>query len=148
MSGRIFDCQCLANADADHSHEHVASLMATPARPFLNTYNDAITELKCNFMSYVKALRASDPASRSATETRLQMTNEGFPILPTPWKGSEYKKKELEQWFMLYVGQHYSMMTSYSTNHYLSACRTSQQWSWSRSPIQSNCRSDLIIHQS
>jgi len=139
MSGRIFDCQCLADADADHSHEHVASLMATPARLFLNTYHDAITELKWNFMSYVKALCALDPASRSATETRLQMTKEGFPILLTPWKGSQYKKKELEEWFILYVGQHYSMMTSYSTNHYLSACRTSQQWTYSPYPIQSNC---------
>ena len=133
------NCRCLADADADadadDSHENIASLMATPARSFLETHHDRITELKRTFMSYVKALRASDLASRSAmqpamqptTDTRLLMTKDGFPILPTPWKGSQYKKKELEEWFILYVGQHYSMMTSYSTNHYLSPCRTSQQ---------------------
>ena len=60
----------LANADAnaDDSHENVASLMATPAQSFLDTYHDHITELKRNFMSYVKALRASDLASRSAMQ--------------------------------------------------------------------------------
>jgi len=51
----------------------------------------------------------------NTTQTRLPMTKDGFPILPTPWKGSQYKKKELNEWFMLYVGQHYSMITSYST---------------------------------
>jgi hypothetical protein len=85
-------------------------------------------------MSYVKGLRTSDLTSRSALEpnttlTRLTMTNDGFLIIPTLWKGSQYKKKELEEWFILYVGQHYSMLTSYSTNHYLSVCRTSKQWS-------------------
>jgi hypothetical protein len=90
--------------------------MATPARPFLDTYHDQIKELKRNLMSYVKSLRASDLGSRSGTQcditpTRLPMTNDGFPILPAPWKGSEYQKKELEEWFILYIGQHYSMMT-------------------------------------
>ena len=89
--------------------------MATPARSFLDTYHDQIKELKRSFMSYVKSLHASDLGSRSenqcdVTPTRLPVTNDGFPILPTPWKGSEYKKKELEEWFMLYVGQHYSML--------------------------------------
>jgi hypothetical protein len=82
--------------------------MATPARSFIDTYNNEITELKRHFMGYVKALRASDVASRSAaqgdsTQIRLEMTSDGFPILPTPWKGSQYKKKELEEWFKLYV---------------------------------------------
>jgi hypothetical protein len=136
VSGHILVCRCLADAtpDAIHSHENVASLMTTPARSFLDTYHDTITELKQNFMSYVKALHASDIAARSATQcdvtpSRLHLTKDGFPILPTPWKGSQYKKKELEEWFQLYVGQHYSMRTSYSTNHYLFACRISQQWS-------------------
>lgn len=104
-----------ANANADDSHENVASLMATPARSFLDTYHDHTTELKRNFMSYVKALRASDVAAmqhNTATiQTRLPMTQDGFPILPTTWKGSQYRKKELEEWFMVYVGQHYSKMT-------------------------------------
>jgi hypothetical protein len=26
---------------------------------------------------------------------KLKLTNDGFPILPTPWNGSEFKKKEL-----------------------------------------------------
>lgn len=125
-----------------HSHENVASLMGTPARSFLDTYQNQIMELKRNFMSYVKSLRAADIGSRSATvtQTRLQMTDDGFPILPTPWKGSQYKKKELEEWFILYVGQHYSMITSIPRSGYSSACRISQQWSQSPHPIQSNCR--------
>jgi hypothetical protein len=76
--------------------------MATPARSFLDTYHDQIKELKHSFMSYVKSLHASDLGSRSGNQcdvapTRLPMTNNGFPILPAPWKGSEYKKKELEE---------------------------------------------------
>src|SRR3979490_2402162 len=78
-----------------HSHENVASLMGTPARSFLDTYQNQIMELKRNFMTYVKSLRAADIGSRSATvtQTRLQITDDGFPILPTPWKGTRYKKK-------------------------------------------------------
>jgi len=57
----------------------------------------------------------------------------GFPILPTPWERItiQEKKKELEEWFMLYVRQHYSYdKRSYSTKPitYLHA-ETSQQWS-------------------
>jgi hypothetical protein len=102
--------------DAIHSHENVASLMTTPARSFLNTYHDNITELKRNFMSYVKALRASGKSATQCDITpRLQMTKDGFPILPTLWKGSQYKKKELEEWFKIYVGQHYSTIAFYPT---------------------------------
>jgi hypothetical protein len=127
--------------------------MATPARSFIDTYNNEITELKRHFMGYVKALRASDIASRSAAQgdsmqIRLEMTSDGFPILPTPWKGSQYKKKELEEWFKLYVGQHYSMITSFSMSCYLSACRTSEQWSYSPCPIHSTRRAHIDIHQS
>jgi hypothetical protein len=62
-------------------------------------------------MSYVKSLHASDLGSRSGTQCdvtpiQLLMTNDGFPILPAPWKGSEYQKQELEEWFILYIGQH------------------------------------------
>ena len=85
------------------------------------------------------------PAMQPTTDTQLLIPKDGFPILPTPWKGSQYQKKELEEWFILYVGQHYSMMTSYSTNHYLSPCATSQQWLWLPYPVQSNCKS-LVIH--
>jgi hypothetical protein len=71
-------------------------------------------------LSYVKGLNALDHTSRSAIASRsavqhnttflqLKMTNDGFPILPTPWNVSQYKKNELEEWFMLYVGQHYSV---------------------------------------
>jgi len=121
----LMPCWCITNANANYSHENVTSLMATPAWSFLDTYHDHITEVKQKFMSYAKALCALDLASRSAiqlntTQTWLPMTKDGFPILPTPWKGSQYKKKDLEEWFMLYVGQHYSMITSSSTNHYLS----------------------------
>jgi hypothetical protein len=121
-------CQC------QYSHENVVSLMATPAQSFLDTYHDQIKELKHSFMIYVKSLCASDLSSKSGNQcdvapTRLLMTNDGCPILPAPWKGSEYKKKELEEWFMLYVGQHYSMLTILSPSHYLSAYRTGQQWS-------------------
>jgi hypothetical protein len=75
--------------------------MATPAQSFIDTYYNEITELKHHFMGYVKALRASDIASRSAVQgdsrqIQLVMTSNGFPILPTPWKNSLYKKKELE----------------------------------------------------
>jgi hypothetical protein len=52
----------------DLSHEHVSSLMATPARSFIDTYNNEITELKRHFMGYVKALCASGIASRSAAQ--------------------------------------------------------------------------------
>jgi len=117
-----------AAPDAIHRHENVASLMTTtPARSFLDMYHNNITELKRNFMIYIKGLRATSATPSDITPSRLQLTEDGFPILPVPWKGSEYKKKELEEWFKLYVGQHYSMLlTCYSTNHYLSPCRASQ----------------------
>jgi hypothetical protein len=116
-----------AAPDAIHRHENVASLMTTtPARSFLDMYHNNITELKRNFMTYIKGLRATSATPSDVTPSRLQLTEDGFPILPSPWKGSEYKKKELEEWFKLYVGQHYSTLTCYSTNHYLSPCRASQ----------------------
>src|ERR1700690_1334733 len=116
-----------AMPDAVHSHKNVASLMTTtPARPFLDMNHSNITEIKRNFMTYVKGLHATSATPSDVTPSRLQLTEDGFPILPAPWKGSEYKKKELEEWFKLYVGQHYSTLTCYSTNHYLSTCRASQ----------------------
>ena len=88
-------------------------MMTTPARPFLDMYHNNITELKRNFMTYVKGLRATSATPSDVTPSRLQLTKDRFPILPALWKGSEYKKKELEEWFKLYVGQHYSMVPCY-----------------------------------
>jgi hypothetical protein len=72
-------------------------------------YHNQITELKRNFLSYVKGLSTPDLTSRLAMLMQLVMTNDGFLTLPTPWNGAHYKKKELKELFTLYVGQHYSM---------------------------------------
>ena len=107
-----------ADADAICSHDHMADLMATPAQSFLETYHSVVTELKRNFMTYVKALLTPDITSTAmATQhkeklSRLPKTNDGFLILPTPWNASPYTKKELEVLFTLYVGQHYSTSRS------------------------------------
>ena len=47
------------------------------------------------------------------------------------------QEEELEEWFKLYVGQHYSMITSFLMSCYLSACRTSEQWWYLPCPIHS-----------
>ena len=83
-----------------------------------------------------------------STQIWLEMTSDGFPILPTPWNGSQYKIKELEEWFKLYIGQHYSMITSFLMSCYLSACRTSKQWSYLPCPIHSTRWAHIDIHQS
>jgi hypothetical protein len=115
-----------ADADANYSHDHVTPLMATPAQPFLDIYSSPVADLKQNFMHYVKGLHIFNITSmamaiqHNTKLTRFMKTNDGFPILPTPWNASPYTKKELEVMFTLYVGQHYSMSSSYSRNHYLS----------------------------
>lgn len=107
-----------ADADAVYSHDHMANLIATPARSFLDTYPSGVTELKRNFMTYVKALLTPDITSTATAMqhkeklSRLPKTNDGFPILPTPWNASPYTKKELEVMFTLYVGQHYGTSSS------------------------------------
>jgi hypothetical protein len=109
-----------ADADADPvcSHDHMANLVATPTRSFLDAYPSVLTELKRNFMTYVKALLRPD-ITLTATAmqhkeklSRLPKTDNGFPILPTPWNASPYTKKELEVMFTLYVGQHYGTSSS------------------------------------
>src|ERR1700690_401686 len=98
-------------------------MTTTPAQSFLDMYHNNIMKLKRNFMTYIKGLRATSATPSDVTPSRLQVTEDGFPILPAAWKGSEYKKKELEVWFKLYVGQHYRTLSCYSTNHYLSPCK-------------------------
>jgi hypothetical protein len=77
------------------------------------THYDQVQELKQNFMTYLKSLCASDlTASQSAMQCApsqvLPMMNDGFPILPSAWNRSQYKKQQLEELFILCVGQHYS----------------------------------------
>src|ERR1700690_1535262 len=83
-----------AAPNAIHRHENVASLMTTtPARSFLDMYHNNITELKRNFMTYIKGLRATSTAPSDVTPSRLQLMEDGFPILPALWKGQSTRKK-------------------------------------------------------
>jgi hypothetical protein len=99
--------------------------MATPGRSFIDTYNNQVTEMKRNFMSYVKLMRGPiiglGPTTQCTQKpVQLAMTKNGFPTLPMAWDVSKYNKKELEQWFTLYLGQHYSMFSYSSSNsHHL-----------------------------
>ena len=96
----------------------MANLLAIPARSFLDTYPSGVTELKRNFMTYVKTLLTPDiipmatAMQHKEKPSRLPKTNDSFPILPTTWNASPYTKKDLEVMFTLYVGQHYGMPSS------------------------------------
>ena len=69
-------------------------------------------------MTHLKALLTPDitlmamAMQHKEKLSRLPKTNNGFPIIPTPWNASPYMKKELEVVFTLYVGQHYGMSRS------------------------------------
>lgn len=99
------------------SHEHVANLMGIPARPFMADNDDELQEIKRKFITYVKALTLSGDDCQGPIDSELPikrknalpLTADGYPILPVPWNGSQYKKRELEELFILYVSQHYSM---------------------------------------
>jgi len=85
--------------------------MGTIARPFLRNHEDKVNELKRNFLIYVKTLRAPGVLAPDSVKAmpHLTMTEDGFPVMPTLWQGSTYRKKDLEHFFTEYIVQHYRM---------------------------------------
>jgi hypothetical protein len=93
--------------------------MAVPANTFLDSYKDEVKQMKRHLLDYVKMLQTilhpevpqftgtTDTAQKK--KTTLNITADGFPILPTPWRPEDYTKQESEDLMQNYLGQQYSM---------------------------------------
>ncbi|KAM6500775.1 hypothetical protein JOM56_003789 [Amanita muscaria] len=97
-------------------HDHIADLMSVAAQPFLEVYKDNVTNMKRQLMEYMRTLRPpANPILREAVI--FNISEDGFPILPVSWDGLKHNKDKLEQYFKLYLSQHYKLATNYGSQH-------------------------------
>jgi hypothetical protein len=102
-------------------HDHIADLAGVPGRSLVDTYSNEISQMKRCVVDYVKMLRATAnplmpvPLVTEVQHIPLKIANDGFPYLESSFHQTKYKKKELEQGFYLYVGQHYKLANNNCT---------------------------------
>lgn len=92
----------------------MADLMDVPAQPFENINQDKVKEIKRLFWEYIRSLKDTrNPTRATAVELNkkdrgLQLDEDRFPVIPSPWVSENRKKKELELLYSSFLGQHYS----------------------------------------
>ncbi|KAM6490263.1 hypothetical protein JOM56_014240 [Amanita muscaria] len=102
--------------EVKRSHDHIADLMSVAAQPFLEVYKDNVTNMKRQLMEYMRTLwPPANPILREAVI--FNISEDGFPILPVSWDGLKHNKDKLEQYFKLYLSQHYKLATNYGSQH-------------------------------
>jgi hypothetical protein len=91
--------------------------MGVPAAKFVETYRTDVQRMKVSLMNYMKALRTkqSHPAlpfgiGKAAAKLVLQTTPEGYPIIPMPLGSDNWRKRDWEDLFTMYMGRHYSKL--------------------------------------
>jgi hypothetical protein len=98
------------------SFDRIAELMGVPSTTFLDTYQDNVQHMKLSFLKYVKALQSKQrhPAlpfgignDPDEPKVVLESTGGGYPILPIPLPSQNWKKKDWEDLFTMYMGRHY-----------------------------------------
>lgn len=67
-------------------------------------------------LEYVKHLKSiltsattvgNDPPPTRTSDVKMGLTADGFPIIPLPWNGPQYKKEQLEELMSEYMSAHY-----------------------------------------
>lgn len=91
--------------------------MGVTSSTFLDTYPDEIQQMKLLMLKYVQTLRTwleqgevpfGIGNNKHLPKTVLKMTDNGYPILPIPIPSSLWVKRDWEDLYTLYMGQHYS----------------------------------------
>jgi hypothetical protein len=105
------------NGGGLYSHDNMGDHMSLLTRPFIQTYEDDVKNMKRNLLAYMKTLRAladpnvltfPTPAMKKAEQVSVKMTPNGSPILPDLADIQSYNKQALEDLLALYLGHHYS----------------------------------------
>lgn len=94
------------------SHDQMCDLMGVNAQSFETRNSAKVMELKRLIIDHVKALHAllhpaiaqSDAVSDVVS---IPVGEDSFPLVLMPWNGEVYTKKQLEELFRAYLGQHY-----------------------------------------
>jgi hypothetical protein len=96
--------------------DRVAELMGVPSAPFTDTYSADVRKMKVLFLNYVKALQTKQSYpelpfgvgnGRKRPQFVLETTQDGFPIIPVPMGSENWRKRDWEDLFTLYMCQHY-----------------------------------------
>ena len=95
--------------------DNIANTMGVPAQPFVDMHKDKIDEIKRLLMAYIKNIdqtantsRTNPPAGLRPNDLKIQMTNEGYPLLPTTLDFQKLNKVELTDMMRIYLNAHYS----------------------------------------
>jgi len=94
--------------------------MCVSSASFLETYSEEVHNMKLSILKYVKALQTkqSHPdlffstgndngLGRAGPKIILEISPDGYPILPILLPSQSWNKQDWEQLFTMYMGQHY-----------------------------------------
>jgi hypothetical protein len=109
--------------DTAGRYDNIANIMGVPGQSFVDMHNDKINEIKRSLINYVKSLQQTAntivnlrPPEPQAHQIAIQVTSEGYPILPANIQFARLNKTDITDMIRQYLNAHYSKIELYSSH--------------------------------